>query len=238
MPACRAVAASVAGNCARNRHARDGLQSFSSKGQSFKNGGSGHVQSFVRREAQAPAATRPKEKKQEQNEEEKPKSCPRRAASSILGFLDQTWLQTLQYIIFLFAFQSLTGTIRKSEEFYFDKYLTDTFISNPFDADHNRFMDVRRVADIWEWKKNVLIPGLFSHSATGEFWPDGDGTFSDDGATPFSTYETVEQDNAVSFTQGIVIKQVRSLGHARVRTMLVPAVAPHRSLSFFFHAAF
>ena len=58
-------------------------------------------------------------------EPEVPKSCPRRAVNAVLGFLDQTWLQTLQYIIFLFAFQSLTGTIPKSEEFYFDKYLTD-----------------------------------------------------------------------------------------------------------------
>ena len=40
-------------------------------------------------------------------EEEAPKSCPRRTCRWVLDFLDQTWLQTLQYIIFLFAFQSI-----------------------------------------------------------------------------------------------------------------------------------
>merc|ERR1719424_2504343 len=138
------------------------------------------------------------------------KPLHRRLVGMLLDFLDQTWLQTLMYLIFLFTFQSLTGTIRKSEEFYFDKYLTDTFINNPFDADHNRFMDVRRIADIWEWKKNVLVPGLFSQSPEGEFWPDGDGLFSVDGATPYSTYDIVEADNFASFTQGIVFKQTRA----------------------------
>ena len=142
---------------------------------------------------------------------EEPKSLSRKILSTVLGFLDQTWLQTLQYLVFLFAFQSLTATIRKSDEFYFDKHLTDTFINNPFDADHNRFNDVRRIADIWEWKKNVLIPGLFSNQGgEGESWPDGDGAFSTDGATPYSTYDIVEADNAASVTQGLVIKQARA----------------------------
>lgn len=205
MPACRTVAACVAGQCARKGSTAPSAQ----PGQSFKAGPSD--QSF-----KAPSAKSNESMKNKRPPppppppvDEPPKSCPRRVVGKVLGFLDQTWLQTLQYIVFLFAFQSLTGTIRKSEEFYFDKYLTDTFISNPFDADHNRFMDVRRIADIWEWKKNVLVPGLFSHSKTGEYWPDGDGVFSIDGATPYSTYEIVEHDNAVSFAQGIVIKQVR-----------------------------
>jgi hypothetical protein len=200
MPACRTVAATVAGQCARKGAVAGGnlgAQSFKAgaNGQSFKGG-----QSMKNQKPPPPPPP----------EDDTPKSCPRRVLGKILDFLDQTWLQTLQYIVFLFAFQSLTGTIRKSEEFYFDKYLTDTFISNPFDADHNRFMDVRRIADIWEWKKNVLVPGLFSHSARGEYWPDGDGLFSIDDATPYSTYDIVEHDNAVSFAQGIVIKQVRA----------------------------
>lgn len=207
MPACRLAAASVAGQCARNRNGGPG-----GAGQSFKGGGGGRGGSdSMRKKKQEPPKKKPEPK------DETPKSCPRRVVGLVLGFLDQTWLQTLQYIIFLFAFQSLTGTIRKSEEFYFDKYLTDTFISNPFDADHNRFMDVRRIADIWEWKQKVLVPGLFGHSATGEFWPDGDGPFSIEGATPYSTYEAVEHDNAVSFTQGIVIKQVRGVQWPRQR---------------------
>ena len=53
--------------------------------------------------------------------EEKPKGPLMRAFCSILGFLDQTWLQTLMYIAFLFTFQTLTGAIRIGEEFYFDR---------------------------------------------------------------------------------------------------------------------
>ena len=108
--------------------------------------------------------------KVEKKEPEVPKSLPRRCVGAVLDFLDQTWLQTLQYIVFLITFQSLTMTIRKPEEFYFDKYLSDTFINNPFDADHNRFGDIRRIADIWEWQKNVLAPGLFGQSMQGEYW--------------------------------------------------------------------
>jgi hypothetical protein len=39
-----------------------------------------------------------------------------RVVGKVLRFLDQTWLQTLQYIVFLVAFQSLTGTIRNPSE--------------------------------------------------------------------------------------------------------------------------
>ena len=92
----------------------------------------------------------------------------------MLDFLDQTWLLTCQYIVFLITFQSLTTTIRKPEEFYFDKYLSDTFINNPFDSDHNRFGDIRRVADIWELQKNVLAPSLFAQSMHGVYWTGGD----------------------------------------------------------------
>ena len=68
----------------------------------------------------SPADLAEKKKKEEEErkkkeEEEKPKSCPKRAAIAVMDFLDQTWLQTLQYMLFLFAFQSLTGTIRKPE---------------------------------------------------------------------------------------------------------------------------
>ena len=80
------------------------------------------------RKPSAQIAEKKKEEAQRKHAEQQKKSLPRKLASGVLSFLDQTWLQTLQYIVFLFAFQSLTGTIRKPEEFYFDKYLTDTFI--------------------------------------------------------------------------------------------------------------
>ena len=145
---------------------------------------------------------------EEAENDKKPKGKVRVCVSKVMDFLDQTWLQTLQYILFLYTFQSLVGTLRKSEEFYLDKYITDTFIDNTFDVNHNKLSDIRRVADIWEWSNTVLLAGLFSNADAGEWWPDGDGSFHLDGATPLSTAEVVDHMNQFDFTQGVVFKQV------------------------------
>lgn len=160
----------------------------------------------LRREAAAARAA----EKEEEEEDEKPKGKIRRCLGAVMDFLDQTWLQTLQYILFLYTFQSLVGTLRKSEEFYLDKYITDTFITNTFDANHNTLASIRRVADIWEWTSNVFVPGLFSNADAGEWWPDGDGSFSLQGATPLSTSDMVNEMNAFDWTQGIIFKQARA----------------------------
>lgn len=191
MPACRVTAAVAAGQAARAGNARSGSV-----------GAGGSFKPVPQR--RTPTPTPPKK------DDGPPKPLWRRVISSILEFLDQTWLQTLQYIVFLVAFQSLTGTIRKPSEFYFDKYLTDTFIVNTFDAAHNRFADVRRISDIWEWGDNVLVPGLFSNADEFELWPDGDGPFSLRNATPLSTSEVVDSFNVMSFAHGVVFKQVRA----------------------------
>ena len=157
----------------------------------------------------AAAAAAAKEQQEAEEEEAKKKQGKiRKALQAVMDFLDQTWLQTLQYILFLYTFQSLVGTLRKSEEFYLDKYITDTFIDNTFDVNHNKLSDIRRVADIWEWSNTVLLAGLFSNADAGEWWPDGDGSFHLDGATPLSTAEVVDHMNQFDFTQGVVFKQV------------------------------
>ena len=156
--------------------------------------------------ARKEAAAKAKEE-EDSKEDEKPKGKIRRCLGSVMDFLDQTWLQTLQYILFLYTFQSLVATLRKSEEFYLDKYITDTFITNTFDANHNTLASIRRVADIWEWTSNVFVPGLFSNADEGEWWPDGDGAFSLQGATPMSTSDVVNEMNAFDWTQGIIFKQ-------------------------------
>lgn len=158
--------------------------------------------------AAADAAAAKAEKEAEEEEARKKQGKIRKALQAVMDFLDQTWLQTLQYILFLYTFQSLVGTLRKSEEFYLDKYITDTFIDNTFDVNHNKLSDIRRVADIWEWSNTVLLAGLFSNADAGEWWPDGDGSFHLDGATPLSTAEVVDQMNQFDFTQGVVFKQV------------------------------
>ena len=113
-------------------------------------------------------------------------------------------------MVFLFAFQSLVSTIRLRKEFYFDKFLSDTFIDNTFDSNHNRFENIRRISDIWEWTAAVYVPGLFSNADFGEWWPDGDGPFSLQGATPLSTADVVDDTNSFSFEDGILLKQVRA----------------------------
>ena len=113
-------------------------------------------------------------------------------------------------MVFLFAFQSLVSTIRLRKEFYFDKFLSDTFIDNTFDSNHNRFENIRRISDIWEWTSAVYVPGLFSNADFGEWWPDGDGPFSLQGATPLSTADVVDDTNSFSFEDGIILKQVRA----------------------------
>ena len=73
-----------------------------------------------------------------EEEEEQPKSCPRRSVGKVLDFLDQTWLQAIQYIIFLFTFQSLTNSMRKPEEFYLDKYVTCLLYTSPSPRDRQK----------------------------------------------------------------------------------------------------
>ena len=93
-------------------------------------------------------------------EEEEPEYTGfRKWFHKFVDFVDQTWLQTCFYIVFLLTFQMLTNTMRHPEEFYMDKFISDTFIINTFDAPHNTLKDMRRVADIWEWCNTVLTPG-------------------------------------------------------------------------------
>ena len=75
-----------------------------------------------------------------------------RCVGTILEVLDSTALQTIQYLVFLFAFQSLTQSFRPpAMERHFFKFISDTFIVNTFDSNHNQFDDIRRVSDIYEW---------------------------------------------------------------------------------------
>ena len=55
----------------------------------------------------------------------------------------------------------------------------------------------------------MLVPGLFSNADVGEAWPDGDGSFHLDGATPYSTADAVDFSNAFHL-DAIVFKQLRA----------------------------
>ena len=183
--ACRAVAASSAAAAAtRQRQAAAGAEAAKQQSKA----------------AAAPAV-----------EEEKPKATGIRGLfGKAIDFMDQTWLQTVMYIIFLLTFQSLTQTMRRPQEFYMDKYIQDTFIINTFDSNHNDFPAIRRIADIWEWCNTVLIAGLFSNADAGEWWPDGDGSFHLEDATPYSTQDMVNEMNVFDFRRGVIFRQVRA----------------------------
>lgn len=106
--AARSAAVCAAGAAARrNEH---GGGSFGAAGSNVRKGSLTDV-----------SAAPPKKQKRRQSEIEAARTPANRMLHKVLDFLDQTWLQTLQYIVFLVAFQSLTGTIRMREEFYFDK---------------------------------------------------------------------------------------------------------------------
>ena len=169
------------------------------------------TQQAIRAKAKAKReAEEQKKKAVEEEEEEVEHTGWRKYFYKTLNLLDQTWLQTIFYIVFLLAFQSLTGTMRHPEEFYLDRHITNTFIDNTFDGNHNRLKDIRRVSDIWEWCNTVLVPGLFSNADVGENWPDGEGSFHLEGATPLSATDHVRLMNNFDWTQGLMFKQVRA----------------------------
>lgn len=87
-----------------------------------------------------------------------------RAVEFVLNVLNSVAVQTLSYLIFVGVFQMLTESLRLREEFHFDKFISDTFIENHFDSQHNNFGGIRRVADVYEWGNQVLLPGLFANA--------------------------------------------------------------------------
>ena len=105
----------------------------------------------------------------------------------------------------------------------------DRFVENHFDSSHNTFESIRRIADIYEWGNNVLWPGFFgdmgpcneyvglpnSHLHKGcndDAWPDGEGSFHLDGATPLGIDELVRRMDMLDWTEGVLIWQSRVVG--------------------------
>ena len=125
-----------------------------------------------------------------------------RGLNALLDFVNSTAVQTTMYIAFVYIFQTIAETVRQPKlEYYFNKQIADVFLTNHFDGSHNAFGDIRRVADIWEWGNTVLWSGFFSNggpctddigdrygvkSCNDDAWPDGEGSFHQDGATPYT----------------------------------------------------
>ena len=149
----------------------------------------------------------------------------KRAYLKTMDVLNGTAMQACIYMVFVVIFQQLAGCVRMPKEFYLDKHVMDRIVENHFDSSHNTFETVRRIADIYEWGNNVLWPGLFAdmgpcnstvgvpdaYSVKGcndDAWPDGEGPFHVEGATPFPIGELVERMDQFDWTEGILIKQV------------------------------
>ena len=71
-----------------------------------------------------------------------------------------------------------TDTLRAHEEYYFDKLLSNTFLENTFDSNHNTFDDIRRVADVYEWGSSVFWSGLLGNAGPGCGDAGGGGVFN------------------------------------------------------------
>ena len=105
----------------------------------------------------------------------------------------------------------------------------DRLVDNDFDHNHNTYMTIRRHGDIYEWGNNVLWPGLFAdagpcNQAVGlvntylvkgcndDAWHDGENGYSQTGARPLDISELLERMDQFDWTEGVLIKQVRT-GH-------------------------
>ena len=72
-----------------------------------------------------------------------------------LAILDMTSLQTMQYIAFLYAFQTLVSTFHTPNARWFTKYLENTITDATFDEAENVFSRIRRPSDVYEWLSTV-----------------------------------------------------------------------------------
>ena len=144
---------------------------------------------------------------------------------AVAEVLNHVVIQTILYFVFVIMFQQIAMTVRVPKEYYLDKAVMDRLIENHFDSSHNTFETVRRIADIYEWGNNVFWPGMFAdmgpcqeHVGSNAFgktcnddsWPDGEGSFHMDGATPYWMSELVERMDQFDWTEGITIRQARS----------------------------
>ena len=65
-----------------------------------------------------------------------------------MAVVGSTYLQTVQYVVMLYCFQSLTSTVRIAEEFYLDKHVGSMMVANTFDEHHRSLRDIRRRGDL------------------------------------------------------------------------------------------
>ena len=158
----------------------------------------------------------------------KRKNLAVRGLNKLLDIANSTAVQTIMYIAFVYIFQTIAEAVRLPKlEYYFNKQIVDVFLDNHFDGSHNAFNDIRRVADIWEWGNTVLWSGFYSNGGpctadigdrfgvkgcNDDAWPDGEGSFHLESATPYTVPELVRRMDLIDWTDGVVIKTARVQG--------------------------
>ena len=148
-------------------------------------------------------------------------------------------VQVVLYLVFCVLMQNLIFSMRNVEEYYLDKQFNDMVLRNPFDRDLNRFQNVRRPADIYQFGSQVLWPALLGNggpscegigesglfhsfdpsepSATSNYsglcnddtLPDGGGYMNREGATPPTVAEVAERMNQMDWSDGVRLLQIR-----------------------------
>jgi hypothetical protein len=90
---------------------------------------------------------------------------PRRLLSLFSWVLNTMAVQTTLYLLFVLMFQNLSETLRLPAEYLLDKQFVDTFLEGKFDPNNqDRFVDIRRQHELWEWGNTVLWPGFLGNS--------------------------------------------------------------------------
>ena len=109
--------------------------------------GGGENPNKVRRES---IALRQHSKAKLFDEERRKAKGPKKIFKEAMAFFNSMGFQTVFYCVFVIIFQLLANSVRNPREYYLHKAIDDRLVENYFDSSHNKLMDVRRVADIWE----------------------------------------------------------------------------------------
>lgn len=89
-------------------------------------------------------------------EAEDRRSLPVRLFCSAWGVVNSLSVQTFLYLLIVLIFQLITQSVRLREEVYLDLSFHESILDNKFDTQLNKFSDIRREADIWEYAHAIF----------------------------------------------------------------------------------
>jgi hypothetical protein len=135
---------------------------------------------------------------------------PAHPVTKLISISQRRDVQLLLYMLFVGCFQSMLGSLTDYASYRMTKQLSDEHIFNTFDSAQYSLMRISRAKDFWDWGTGAFIPGVFSNeAAAGEHWVDGNGPFSEIGATPYSVADLRMQGAQLFPLGGIQLRQIR-----------------------------